>query len=637
MTLPFRRRHNDAEASHDRARSLIATGFLEPVEPADATWLEAHLAGCADCRRDAAAYEADRELLRSLRDHVPEPPRDLWARTAAEIERSQGQRGRGASAGRAGRPVRLGRVPLGVMSGVLVVLVVIGASLAPRGGLPSPDRTDTARSSGVAATPITVDADALAWIQLSPDGSYELYQASVNEVCVDPRDGCALLNTRNTTHLQLNEAPQSVLFSQDRSQIVVVTRSHAQAGADIVVVSVPTAAPSGTPSSAPASGTPGTSSPSPSGSSVPPSAPTETPVVSPGDTASQPPVPTGSALPPEGHAIVTGVIVVGDAAYSVDGTWLAFSARPADQTTGPDLYTWHVGDEKAVAVTADHRTFFAGWLGNRIIANRVGPALVPTSPDASTDPSAVPAVSTPPAAPTAGPTGSTDPAPPVEEHPVAFILDPTTSARTPLGGIDMWHPTVDPDGKSVVYWAGTLVPDGTGTGWSLGTGHLVLDGWVADEPSSSADPSAAPGKPAATQADTSATADPDASVAPTAVAIGPAGHPVTLTDESVSEFDASFDLSGTRLALWIANPADTTVGTLRLVVLDAETRLIDESADPLPGVAALRGISIRPGRLAWVTPPGQDGQGSHVQVLAWSGREFGQVRTVQGDGFFVAR
>ena len=116
---------------------------------------------------------------------------------------------------------------------------------------------------------------------------------------------------------------------------------------------------------------------------------------------------------------------------------------------------------------------------------------------------------------------------------------------------------------------------------------------------------------------------------------------MTLTEDQVSEFDASFDPKGTRLAIWISDPTNSdptgaAVGTLRLVVIDPATSQIDPTSDPLPGVAALRGISIRPGRLAWVTPPGQDGQGSHVQVLAWSGREFGQVRTVQGNGFFVA-
>jgi hypothetical protein len=523
------------------------------------------------------------------------------------------------------------------MSGVLVVLVVIGASLAPRGTIQLPGRTNTAQgSSGADATPISVDADALAWIQLSPDGSYELYQASVDEVCVDPRDGCTLLNTRNATRLQLNEAPQSVLFSQDRSQIVVVTKQNPDSGADIVVVSVPTPAPTATFTAAPSTKSPETGNPSASldvGGS-PRATPTVTPSSSPIDTASGSPAPTGTIAPSAGHAIVTGVVVVGDAAYSEDGQWLAFSARPADQTTGPDLYTWHVGDDTANAVTADHRTFFAGWLGNRIIANRVGPDLVPDGPQSSDSvgPATVPATPTPPPATPADPSASPDASQVVvEDHPFAFILDPGTNAATPLGGSDVWHPTVDPEGRSVVYWSGTLIPDGTGTGWKLGTGHLVLDGWLDGEPTASdaASPAPADGSPSPAGA--------DGSPIPGVAAIGPAGHPVTLTEDAVAEFDASFDSTGTRLAIWVANPGDSTVGTLRLVVLDPETGDVDASVDPLPGVAALRGISIRPGRLAWVTPPGQDGQGSHVQVLAWRGRDFGQVRTVQGDGFFVAR
>ena len=52
MTLPFRRRHNDAEASHDRARSLISTGFIQALETGDAAWLETHLAGCPECAAD---------------------------------------------------------------------------------------------------------------------------------------------------------------------------------------------------------------------------------------------------------------------------------------------------------------------------------------------------------------------------------------------------------------------------------------------------------------------------------------------------------------------------------------------------------------------------------------------------------
>jgi hypothetical protein len=333
---------------------------------------------------------------------------------------------------------------------------------------------------------------------------------------------------------------------------------------------------------------------------------------------------------------VTGVILVGDAAYSADGQWLAFSARPADGSSGPDLYTWHLGDAAATAVTSDHRTFFAGWLGTQIVANRVDPAdagpEATGDPDTSADPSAMPSPAIP-SDPATTPAPSADPgaSPAVpEDHPVAFILDPTTGTTTQLRGSDVWLPTFDPTGTSVVYWAGTLVPDGTGTGWTLGTGHLVIDGWLDGSPSPSEAPSAAPTDPGATPAA-------DASVDPAAPAIGPAGHPVALTTDPISGFDAWFDPTGTRLAIWIADPADAMIGTLRLVVLDPVTRQIDPTSNPLPGVAALRGVSISAGRLAWVTPPGQDGEGSHVQVLAWNGREFGQVRTFQGDRFLVAR
>ena len=83
----IRRRAGHEAAIHDRARTLVATQLTEPLKPTDATWLLEHLAGCGACREVLAAYEADRAALRTLRDRQPQPPRDLWARTAAAIER----------------------------------------------------------------------------------------------------------------------------------------------------------------------------------------------------------------------------------------------------------------------------------------------------------------------------------------------------------------------------------------------------------------------------------------------------------------------------------------------------------------------------------------------------------------------
>ena len=72
---------------HDRARSRAAERLDAPLSEAESTWLEAHLASCPACLATAEAYESDRLALRWLGTTMPEPPRDLWARTSAGIER----------------------------------------------------------------------------------------------------------------------------------------------------------------------------------------------------------------------------------------------------------------------------------------------------------------------------------------------------------------------------------------------------------------------------------------------------------------------------------------------------------------------------------------------------------------------
>lgn len=631
MTLPFRRRHNDAEASHDRARALIANGFTTPNEPADVTWLDAHIAGCAECAADLAAYAADRELLRGLRDHTPEPPRDLWARTAAAIEQDHARRGRGSRALRATGSWRIGRVPVGVVSGLLVVVVVLGVSLAPRGiplTSPAASSQDVAVGSPKAdPTPIVVTAGDLAWIQSGPDGSYEFRRASVDSVCPDAKSGCTTLGLGSTTRINLTQPPQAVVESPTGSEIVVVTSAASVGGTEILVVAVPTAPPS--------------PHATPSAVASPETAP-----------PTQTVLPSSSVEPVAGHSIVSGVAVVGDTAYSPDGKWLAFSARPADGSAGPDLYLWHVGDELATQISGNHRTFFAGWIGDQILANvvltddfsgnepilgSIEPAPVPSS---SEEPGLSPTASASPDT-SASPDAS---APIVQEHPIAFTLDPATRDVTVIAAENMWLPTVDPTGRSVVYWSGTLIPNPAGTSWSLGEGRLVLDGWVsadavAPSPEPAASPSASPKAKPTPHGKSSPSPDPtsESETPPVVLTVGPAGHPVTIAEGPTVAFDTWFDPTGLRLAIWIADPTDPTVGTLRLIVLDPDTLQIDPSADPLPGVAALRGVSMDKGRLAWVTPPGQDGEGSHVQVLGWHGRSFGQVRTIQADKLFVVR
>lgn len=658
MTLPFRRRHNDAEVSHDRARSLISTGFLQQLDGPDAAWLAAHLSGCRLCTSDAEAYAADRELLRGLRDQSPQPPRDLWARTAAGLQqegprRSRRVPGRGVARGGSMTGWRFGRVPVGVLAAAVVIVVVVGVSLAPHDLSPGPSGppgSDVAVATPYpGATPFSVTADALVWIQVGANGSYDLRRAPVDSVCPDVHSGCATLESGSITPLALTQAPQAVIQSPSGSEIVVVTSPSSLGGAEVVVVPVPTIVPN--PTSAPTSSGPATTAsptpvatPEPTPRSTPTAPRTAGPSPSPisSATTSVPPTasagPTPSVSPAVGHAIVTGVTVVGDAAYSPDGTWLAFSARPADGSSGPDLYLWHVGDDHASAVTSNHRTFFAAWLGNKVLANVVVPT-IPLSPPGAPLSSPQPDASAQQQDVSAQPSMSAEPSAPVEEHPIAVTIDPETHLTTIVAAQDMWLPTVDPTGRTVVYWAGTVTLDASGTGWALGSGRLVLDGWQSGTLVSAPNASGAPAATRDRPHDVSPTATPSGGSAgsPNAAGIGPAGHPVTITEGPSTGFDAAFDPTGLRLAVWLADASDPGIGTLRLIVLDPVTLQIDPATDPLPAVAALRGISISEGRLAWVTPPGQDGQGSHVQVLGWRGASFGQIRTIQAGHLFVVR
>jgi hypothetical protein len=442
--------------------------------------------------------------------------------------------------------------------------------------------------------------------------------------------------------LTLQSAPEQVVISPDNDQLVVVSAAlPAGGGGDVIVVPVPTPAPTDGSSPSPEI----TPSPTPEITPVP------TPTLGAGETVGPTPVPTPTPGPDGSRSILSGVIVVGEAAYSPDGQWLAFSARPVDGTTGPDLYLWKTGDPGgANAVTADRRTFFAGWLGNMILASRVQPATPVdpfASPAASGEPVIEPAVT--PAAATAKPGRTQNPGPkvtpepgatpdgspeaspvPVEDHPISFLLDPETSAIIDLAGHDIWRPVVNRESQTIVYWSGTLVPDATGTTWMLGTGQIVLDAWI--------DPATAPTPTHETGVSPSLvpSLDPFASAEPTPPP-GPAGSPFVLAEGPVSDFEASFDPTGTRLAVWIRDPQNADLGILELIVIDAETGAVNPDVNPLPATAALRGFSIEAGRLAWVTPPGQDGESSHIHVLAWDGDEFGQVRSIAADRLVVVR
>jgi hypothetical protein len=615
MTTPFRRRHHDDEGAHDRARALTSLEMVEPLDELQSVWLAGHLEACLECRFDREAFVADRDLLRTLRDQVPEPPRDLRARTMAALDHESRARARRERLGvrpsaRRGRP----SLPFGAAAGALVVLVVVGAtvlpSILPTGPDATPGRSTSAFASPeIQPTPFLVPAvHSVGWVQPGLDGSWELVLADVTSLCPRSVPNCQPLGEGQLARpIDLGSAPHGITISPSENQLVVESRAEGSTPGRILVVNVP-------PEEVPA--TPGPSEPVTSGSSEPPVTPLASQVaVSPGPTTN---VPRGAV------EIATGVTVIGETLYSPDGSWLAFSARPSDGSHGPDLYLWRVGAPSAIAITDDHATYFSAWFGSLMLVSHVDVS----APDASASPEASDGGAAT-ADPGSAPGASNDPGLTAEGRATSYLLDPATLARTDIVEPDVWLPVVDPAGRFVAYWSGTLGRTQDGLDWQPAAGSLVLARWsdgVTPLPTPELQPTP----------DADASTDPGAS-GPPVLPIGPDTMKIELVAGPVAAFRASFDPTGSRLAVWVGETFDGDVGRLHMVVLDPATGGIDPTIEPLPGVPALRRFTIDRGRLAWVSPSGQDGQESAVQVLGWSGNEFGEVRANPAKLMYLVR
>ena len=578
------RRAEDWASPHERARTRAAQRLDWPLDAAEVAWLDGHLAECKACRRRAAEFRENRDLLRTLREVNPPPPRDLWARTAAAIE-LESQRGRRA-------PIR--GVPIGALSGVLVIAVVLGATLlsnAPT--VVTPQATDTAASFPPAAataslapgpigTPFAVAAGDVRVLWGDADGT-SFRNLPVESVCARKSDAeCPMVEDSSATAVALNAQPQTIIGSPNDEQAVIVSRPDESKANEIIVFELPkestTLAETAPPASDPPSVTPIASEPPSTESTVPetpttsdePSdsqVPSETPTQSVEPSEEPSPTPAESEPPaatptPEAIAIASGLIVVGRSeAYSADGEWFAFTARPADESHGPDIYLWRVGTELAVPVTNDHRSVFPSWDGARVVGSR-------PSQD--------------------GPEGQAD----------TFLLDPETGEETALG-MDGWRPVVGPEGARALVFSGTVAAREDGQ-IAPAEGTLELKDWNDDTGTASGD-----------------------------------GAPVL--DVAGTSFDARWDETGTAFAVWIEDAADPSFGRLSLYFVDPDTGALDQPENAPREEPALPGFSIGEGRLAWATPSGQGGEGSRVQIVAWTDDGVGTAETAPGDQVVVIR
>ena len=558
---------------HDRARSLAAERLDGVLAPADAAWLDAHLATCHACAATAAGYEADQDLLRGLRAHAAfEPPRDLWARTAAAIETEGGSRRRA--------PRRLFGLPamtLAPLAGLAAVAIIVGSGLlngqpvAP-GGSPGP-------------TPFAFNTGNVAMLNLDADGALQIKTGRLNEVCPITVAECRVEPSFDTSPITGIHPSQDVdaVISPTRAQIVVIPRGTGASGG-VYVVPVKKPAPQKSPASSPTPTEAATEAPS----TPPTEAPTESPVVAtetPTDASGSPvlesppasggptespdtsaspevtPEPTPDATPtpetteaptstpvvavtprPDGAIeIARDVVVVdGPATYSPDGTRFAFTARPSDGSGGPDVYVWNTDEPVAKAITDDHRSVFAAWDGGDLLVSRVA-----------------------------------------NDQPRTVRLDDTGKN---LGDAvrGAWLPTLAPDRSHAVWWDGTVKLAEDGLTWVPGDGRLVTGPWPPAD----------------------------------------GGEVQAITNGRLDAWQVRWDPTGDALAVWVAGRG-SDAGRLSLYAVDAATGRPKLGSPMLDSDPALGAFTLEPGLLAW-SAPGKD-SGKTVQVLAWKGDTIGRA------------
>jgi hypothetical protein len=182
-----------------------------------------------------------------------------------------------------------------------------------------------------------------------------------------------------------------------------------------------------------------TATPEPSAGPATTPEPTHAPATAAPSAAPASPSPSVEVTPgPDGAIeIAHDVVIVGSvAAYSPDGTRFAFSARPADGSQGPDVYVWRVGDREANAVTTDHGTQLAGWIGDRLLVSRA-----------------------------------------VDGTPRTSVLNLADDSQRVVSDGAMWRPTIGPGRKTAAWWDGAVKKADDDVTWVPERGRLVLDAW----------------------------------------------------------------------------------------------------------------------------------------------------------------
>ena len=651
-----------ATADHDRARELAATRLDEALAAGDAAWLEDHFAACPDCRAVATEYDGQRSMFSVLRLDAPEPPRDLWARTAAVID-AQG----------AGRSRRIEgwlprSIPLAPVAGLMIIAIAVGAGLLNgRGLFPG----GSGNGEGPMPTPIDVAATDVSVVSRGADGTIQIVTRRLDQVCPMGVEACGISTSSGvTTTASIDgSANLDAIFSPSRENVVVVQRGAGATG--VYVLNVRTASPSPVPtpsatapaatpaptatpgvSAEPATQDPGVATASPTGSA---STATPEPTATPGPVTSEPPTAT-PMLSAEPEPTATPSV----------------SAEP-EPTATPS-----VSAEPEPTATPS-------------VSAEPEPTATP-SVSAEPEPTATPSVSAEPE-PTATPSVSAEPeptaTPSVSAEPTAPVPTPVIAVSpTPGGPLEIASDVIvvgsiaayAPDGSMFAFTArpadGSAGPDvyvwtvGDAGARAVTTDHAsVFSSWldgrllvsrvedgkpvtVLVDPATGAEtpvdgdptwrPSVAPrGQTAVWWDGTVKLADDGFTPVPGAGRLvlaawpagGASGKPQVLHAGPLTDWDVHWDEDGTVLAAWTTGKDAGAAGSLSLYALDAASGRADLDHPLLDGAPAFAGFSLEPGRLVWSAPA--DGGNTTVKVFAWSGDSPGTLELPAEQGATV--
>jgi hypothetical protein len=509
-----------------------------------------------------------------------------------------------------------------------VVLVAAASLLAqpPLGSVPGASATSgVALASAVPAgsagpvAPLAIVNGTSYWIA-GGDGVYQIKGSATD--CTAGSGGCTVaggstqtlgsITSDSTVSAVLAPDAQVAAVWTDNKIAIVPLASGSQTVALDLLTPRPTTAPTPAITAAPA--TPAashavTASPTAAATAAPSAAASAAPTASARATATATaaataptaatPTPAATTATPAGtaRAILDGYEIVGpDPQFSADGSIVAFSARPADHSTGPNVFVWRKGDEQAHAISNHGADLFAGWYDGRILVNEI----------AASDAASATAVST-----------------------VSYIVDPRTGEVRRFAR-PMLVAGIDPTGTYVIYWSGSVEFD-TATGlWQPGKGALFFEPMAALEltpasllaaPSASPTPrnassasasapasgsppsatvSASPHAGAASPSASAAASGAEPSVAP-APSATPAAAPQPLalgTASGVRRWVLRWDAAGANVAIWVADPGSNQVGRISLFAVDRGSAALSPT---LAAETVLSSICFDDGKLVYTS------------------------------------